>query len=159
MNRFASMQREYPDSSLDSAMNTGFGGLPNPIGLLASYVAGKLPAKLDQRLTMPRTTTFTSTANPRGTRSDQSAEGTAFRSYLTFDLVNVGANSRFGGLTAEQREELGGVEYRVRFSSALLRRGPLTSPIGFDCATQNRHRILARYSTFFGVHIIIILCV
>lgn len=114
INRFASMQREYPDSSLDDAMNTGFGGLPNPIGMLASFVVRKLPGKLDQKLNMPRTTTFTSTANPHSTPADPNhVGGTAFRSYLTFDLVNVGANSRFGGLTAAQREELGGVEYRV----------------------------------------------
>lgn len=62
-------------------------------------------------MTMPRTTTLTSVHGMADRIEDK---GVKLVNYLTFD-AEVGRNSNFRGLTKEQEEELGGVEYRVSF--------------------------------------------
>ncbi|KDE09713.1 hypothetical protein MVLG_00116 [Microbotryum lychnidis-dioicae p1A1 Lamole] len=75
------------------ALNTGFGGFPNPIVVAADYARKRIPVfntVVERNLTLPPTKL----------------------SYISFDAV-VGRNSKFRGLTSAQQEELGGVEYRA----------------------------------------------
>lgn len=68
------------------------------------------------------------------TRNTQHTNRSDARSYLSFEPT-IGRNSRFLGLTSEQKEELGGVEYRVRNRSIMPVRRGLTSRSGpFDVA-------------------------
>lgn len=74
-------------------------------------------AGFERSMTLPRTTTYTSThtALPGGgVAGGIGLPGTLTKpvSYITFDAT-VGRNSRFRGLTTAQQEELGGVEYRA----------------------------------------------
>jgi hypothetical protein len=96
-------------------MGSGFGGFPNPVKAAASAVSNRLlstggttgPNELG------RTTTLQSVHSEPGTGlSDFAAGPTRAVSYISFDAV-VGRNSRFYSLTSAQRDELGGVEYRV----------------------------------------------
>jgi hypothetical protein len=93
-------------------MGSGFGGFPNPVKAAASAVSNRLlstgtagPNELG------RTTTLQSVHSEPGL-SDIAAGPTRAVSYISFDAV-VGRNSRFYSLTSAQRDELGGVEYRV----------------------------------------------
>ncbi|GAA5992419.1 hypothetical protein JCM11641_002901 [Rhodosporidiobolus odoratus] len=111
-----------------SAMHTGFGGFPNPIGLAANLAKQKIPAlrnAVERNTTLARTQTVMSThSHPEGPGQamggvkDGGTGAVKPVSYITFDAV-VGRNSKFHGLTTAQQEELGGVEYRAL--TALLR--------------------------------------
>ena len=94
-----------PDSRL-----SGFGGFPTPFQIakgLIQQLAPKASLSLGKTFTMPRTNTLTG----RGTMSADGAEGKEVP-YISFSAI-VGRNSRFTDLTDEQKDELGGVEYRA----------------------------------------------
>lgn len=98
-------------------MTTGFGGFPNPLKIAAGAAQKRLLTRVTT-LDMPRTTTLQSVYSDRGNTNDGglsniSGGPTRAVSYISFDAV-VGRNSRFYSLTSAQRDELGGVEYRVR---------------------------------------------
>lgn len=103
-------------------MTTGFGGFPNPVKVVASAASKRLLPRV-ATLDMPRTTTLQSVysdhGNTDGGLSNISGGPTRAVSYISFDAV-VGRNSRFYSLTSTQRDELGGVEYRVCCFSAIL---------------------------------------
>lgn len=90
-----------------------FGGFPTPLSLLKSLFRRFFPGatkSVTKTLTMPRTNTI----GGKGARAPDGLEGSVDKEvpYITFAAV-VGRNSRFEGLTAEQMDELGGVEYRA----------------------------------------------
>ncbi|KAI9066036.1 TrkH-domain-containing protein [Trametes sanguinea] len=90
-----------------------FGGFPGPheiLSRLTSRLAPKLQRHLKRTLTVPRTETLI----PRdGDERIAQGEGRVKRvPYLSFSAT-VKRNSSFYGLTAENIEELGGVEYRA----------------------------------------------
>lgn len=89
--------------------HTGFGGFPNPLVAVAAYAKDKILST--PHTPMPRTTTLASAHSAYAPGSILSGV-TKPVSYITFDAV-VGRNSKFKSLTAAQRDELGGVEYRV----------------------------------------------
>jgi hypothetical protein len=105
-------------------MTTGFGGFPNPVKVVASAAQKRLLPRATT-LDMPRTTTLQSVYSDRGNRNDDgglsniSGGPTRAVSYISFDAV-VGRNSRFYSLTSTQRDELGGVEYRVSPASGYI---------------------------------------
>lgn len=86
-------------------MTKGFGGFPGPqtilIRLFRRYFP-KLEQKFVRTVTIPLTTTVRSMNGGQGNGAP----------YVTFDAI-VGRNSKFHGLTEENLEELGGVEYRA----------------------------------------------
>lgn len=97
-------------------MTTGFGGFPNPVKVVANAAQKRLLPRATT-LDMPRTTTLQSVYSDRGNTNDGGLSNiaggpTRAVSYISFDAV-VGRNSRFYSLTSTQRDELGGVEYRV----------------------------------------------
>ncbi|SCV68413.1 BQ2448_534 [Microbotryum intermedium] len=95
------------------ALNTGFGGFPNPIVVAADYARKRIPVfntVVERNLTIPRTQTLTSVHSGLGPPVD--TQNPKPVSYISFDVV-VGRNSKFRGLTSAQQEELGGVEYRA----------------------------------------------
>lgn len=92
-------------------MVSGFGGFPNPVKVVASAAQRRLIPKTATS-DFNRTTTFQS-IHSTGGLSTIGGGPTKEVSYISFDAV-VGRNSRFYSLTSAQREELGGVEYRVR---------------------------------------------
>lgn len=84
---------------------TGFGGFPTPLQLLNRGFNKAFPraaTKLHETVTMPRTNTIA------GRDSLHSGDD----HYISFNAV-VGRNSKFKGLTEDQMDELGGVEYRA----------------------------------------------
>lgn len=80
----------------DSAINTGYGGFPNPLSIAATAVVRRLAVNVDRQASSPTAEEPSSTPAP----------------YLSF-TPTMGRNSKFKGLTKEQQEELGGVEFRV----------------------------------------------
>lgn len=86
----------------DSSMTTGYGGFPNPISIAATAVGRRIAASTERRPSVHST----------------EAPKVAPAPYLSF-APTVGRNSKFKGLTTEQQEELGGVEFRAL--SVLLR--------------------------------------
>ena len=75
---------------------SGYGGFPSPYRLFVSlfgFFFPRLQRQLTRTTTMPRTTTLNAP-------------------YLSFDTT-IGRNSQFQMLTADNLEELGGVEYRA----------------------------------------------
>ena len=89
---------------------SGFGGFPTPLQLvkrLIGRVAPKASRILTRSFTVPRSNTITG----RGTISEDGGQGREVP-YISFSAV-VGRNSRFTALTDEQKDELGGVEYRA----------------------------------------------
>ena len=74
---------------------------------IARWIAPEASQTLTRSLTMPRTNTISG----RGTISGETAQGKEVP-YISFSAV-VGRNSRFTALTDEQKDELGGVEYRA----------------------------------------------
>jgi hypothetical protein len=87
--------------------NGNFGGFPGPGEVISRLLRRFLPAlhrRLARTIMMPHTTTITSM---RG-----STERSRVVPYVSFDAI-VGPNSTFEGLTEEQLEELGGVEFRA----------------------------------------------
>lgn len=101
-------------------MTTGFGGFPNPVKVVANAAQKRLLPKV-ATLDMARTTTLQSVYSDRGNTdgglSNIAGGPTRAVSYISFDAV-VGRNSRFYSLTSTQRDELGGVEYRVSHSQS-----------------------------------------
>ena len=95
----------------NTAMTQGFGGFPNPVKAIASVVQKRLIPR-SATLDMPRTTTLQS-VHSNGGLSDFAGAASKPVTYISFDAI-VGRNSRFYSLTSAQRDELGGVEYRVR---------------------------------------------
>lgn len=88
---------------------SGFGGFPTPIEMLNRGFSKAFPrvsTKLTETVTMPRTNTITG----RGSIHSEAASRQV--PYISFSAV-VGRNSNFKGLTEEQMDELGGVEYRA----------------------------------------------
>lgn len=98
---------QRPDTKL-----SGFGGFPTPFELLRMGMERffpKVSMKMSRTMTMPRTNSIAG----RGTIASGANEGeTKEAPYITFQAI-VGRNSRFHGLTEEQMDELGGVEYRA----------------------------------------------
>ncbi|KAF8161298.1 cation transport protein-domain-containing protein [Crassisporium funariophilum] len=88
--------------------NRGFGGFPMPytiIGELFSKLFPNMGRKLTRTVTIPVTTSL----NP--IPGNKKEPGVIYAPYLSFETT-VGPNSAFNDLTREQREELGGAEYR-----------------------------------------------
>jgi hypothetical protein len=69
----------------------------------------KATTSVGRTLTMPRTNTIAGRGSIGPDRGDTMSKEVP---YITFSAV-VGRNSRFTGLTEEQMDELGGVEYRA----------------------------------------------
>jgi hypothetical protein len=101
------------------AMHTGFGGFTNPVHIAIKYLFMHLHMRVQKRR-MPHTMTLQTNrpdssvkaARSSVSHADKHAKHKKEVNYISFDAL-VGRNSRFVGLTSEQREELGGVEYRV----------------------------------------------
>ena len=94
-----------PDARL-----SGFGGFPTPFEIVRSAVQHVFPKTsqgLTQTMSLPRTATIggRGTIEPTDTRTKEVP-------YISF-TATVGRNSHFTGLTEEQMNELGGVEYRA----------------------------------------------
>lgn len=90
---------------VDSKM-TGFGGFPTPLEIASDLfhkVFPKAHSKVKRTITMPRTETIS------GHQSNQEGRDVPYISFA----ATVGRNSNFQDLTEEQREELGGAEYRA----------------------------------------------
>jgi hypothetical protein len=89
--------------------NSGFGGFPTPFEIVKSLVnkfAPNASRTLTKTLTMPRAATFSGRDTMTSGGVDKEVP------YISF-AATVGRNSRFTGLTEEQMDELGGVEYRA----------------------------------------------
>nr|ODN98734.1 potassium ion transporter [Cryptococcus depauperatus CBS 7855] len=94
-----------PDPRLE-----GFGGFPTPLDITKRIFRKVFPEtskSLSRTFTVPRTNTISGKSNT-GASIPESKEVP----YITFEAI-VGRNSRFEGLTIEQMDELGGVEYRA----------------------------------------------
>lgn len=90
----------------DSALTTGFGGFPNPLTLAAGAITRRIAASGSERRNSERSLSV---------ESDRSQPPPPAKSVLYFSFTpKVGRNSKFKGLSTEQQEELGGVEFRVR---------------------------------------------
>ena len=88
--------------------NRDLGGFPMPWEILKRLIRRLFPKfnrKLTRTLTMPRAVSLVSG------RAD-APPGAKVVPYISFDAV-VGRNSSFHHLTSEQRDEIGGVEYRA----------------------------------------------
>ena len=90
----------------------GFGGFPGPQDIVSRLLRRMFPRfyrDVRRTFTMPRTQTLI----PRDSIDVASDPGlTTQAPYFSFKAI-VGRNSVFVGLTEEQIEELGGVEYRA----------------------------------------------
>ncbi|WVQ71233.1 hypothetical protein IAR50_000758 [Cryptococcus sp. DSM 104548] len=89
----------------------GFGGFPTPLDIGKKVFRKIFPEtskNLSRSFTMPRTNTYSGKSTMTG---NGMAEGKEVP-YISF-AATVGRNSRFQGLTKEQMDELGGVEYRA----------------------------------------------
>ncbi|WWD17950.1 hypothetical protein CI109_102395 [Kwoniella shandongensis] len=89
---------------------TGFGGFPTPLEIGKKVFRRAFPEatkNLEKSFTMARTNTIAG----RGSIAPSGTEGKEVP-YISFAAV-VGRNSRFTGLTQDQMDELGGVEYRA----------------------------------------------
>ena len=94
-----------PDTRL-----SGFGGFPTPFEIIrnvADHVFPKATKNVTKTMSMPRTSTIGGPGTVDPTRGDSKEVP-----YISF-AATVGRNSRFTGLTVEQMNELGGVEYRA----------------------------------------------
>ena len=119
-------------------MTQGFGGFPNPVRFVAAAARDRIIAKTTT-LDVPRTNTIQS-VHSNGGLGDVAGGPTKAVSYITFDAV-VGRNSKFYSLTAAQRDELGGVEYRV----SILRLSGCTSTDSQQQALSLLLKIVAAY--------------
>lgn len=81
-------------------MSRGFGGFANPLTLAAGAITRRIAARGSDRRSSVES------ERPPAPPPAKSVP------YLTF-IPNVGRNSKFKGLTTEQQEELGGVEFRA----------------------------------------------
>ncbi|CAK5281873.1 unnamed protein product [Mycena citricolor] len=108
--RMSSGMQDGPPSNISrGAKHTGFGGFPMPLQIardLFTRFFPKLERKLTRTLTLPPTMTLASRGGGDGGLGIKPAP------YISFDAI-VGRNSLFKELTAEQQDELGGVEYRA----------------------------------------------
>jgi len=98
----------HPPEKMMGLKYQGFGGFPSPLDILRRLFNRFFPTldrKLTRTLTMPRIMSLAPgrTGAPTGARVVP---------YITFDAI-VGRNSTFHRLTSEQRDELGGIEYRA----------------------------------------------
>jgi hypothetical protein len=91
----------------NNAMVTGLGGFQNPLKVAFQQFKDRFDRRRSSQH-IPRTKTILSTKT--GAHLTDEAENKA--NYISFDAL-VGRNSRFLSLTSEQRDELGGVEYRA----------------------------------------------
>lgn len=109
---------------------TGFGGFPNPIILLLKRISNKFydkrPNRTDHSLEFVRTSSLAAPTFDQRERRKLAEWSFGRRgeviverirkvktvSYIHFNAI-VGRNSNFLTLTAEQEEELGGLEYRA----------------------------------------------
>ena len=119
-----------------SSKEDEFGGFPN-VDQIFSQILGKfsprLKRKLARTLTVPRTETLIPTSGGVAVEPEGPVKSVP---YLSFS-ARVKRNSAFYGLTAENIEELGGVEYRAL--SALLWIIPLVCR--HQClSSRKRHR-------------------
>lgn len=90
---------------VDSKM-TGFGGFPTPFQIASDLFHKVFPdahKKVKRTITIPRTETIS------GHQDDGEGRDVPYISFA----ATVGRNSKFHDLTEEQREELGGAEYRA----------------------------------------------
>lgn len=96
------------NSRRTDAKMEGFGGFPTPLAI-GKKVFGKVfpetSKSLSKTFTVPRTNTLSGRSTGGGTEGKDAP-------YISFSAT-VGRNSRFQGLTTEQMDELGGVEYRA----------------------------------------------
>lgn len=108
-----------------STKHTGYGGFPNPVRALAQAVGSRVQDNVTDMVrthtqqTMAPTRTMTNTGfnmHRTGTIQSVNGEGARPAPYITFDAI-VGRNSRFRALNKAQQDELGGVEFRVRWFS------------------------------------------
>ncbi|OWZ79653.1 potassium ion transporter [Cryptococcus neoformans Tu401-1] len=86
----------------------GFGGFPTPLNIGKKVFRKVFPEtskNLARTFTVPRTNTMSGRSTGQGTESKDAP-------YISFSAT-IGRNSRFEGLTTEQMDELGGVEYRA----------------------------------------------
>lgn len=86
----------------------GFGGFPTPLNIGKKVFRKIFPEtskNLARTFTVPRTNTMSGRSTGQGTESKDAP-------YISFSAT-IGRNSRFEGLTTEQMDELGGVEYRA----------------------------------------------
>lgn len=143
-------------------MTTGFGGFPNPVKVVANAAHKRLLPKV-ATLDMARTTTLQSVYSDRGHAGGESggltniaAGPTRAVSYISFDAV-VGRNSRFYSLTSKQRDELGGVEYRVSEQLLVLPwqcvKLKLAPHPGSISAPQDRHLVFCARATHTYNHL------
>ncbi|KAA1472120.1 hypothetical protein DENSPDRAFT_161945 [Dentipellis sp. KUC8613] len=89
-----------------------FGGFGNPLQIAHAAFKRFMPAtheRLKRKMTMPAVATLVST---HSLASGMVPEGARQVPYLSFE-ARVGRNSRFHGLTDDDCEELGGIEYRA----------------------------------------------
>lgn len=119
--RGLSLTRTYTRYPNTTAMNTGFGGFDNPLKrysrkLFCHIVHRHLPNSRLPRAMSLKSTRRDARAKPhpplRTTWRHPSPGHEKDVDYISFDAV-VGRNSKFVNLTSGQRDELGGVEYRV----------------------------------------------
>jgi len=87
--------------------NRGFGGFPMPWNALSRFLQWFFPARLKERIS--RTMTIPTTITPS---QGNARPGTKQVPYVKFEAT-VGRNSAFRRLTKDQRDELGGIEYRA----------------------------------------------
>ncbi|PCH40391.1 TrkH-domain-containing protein [Wolfiporia cocos MD-104 SS10] len=92
--------------------NGGFPSVPQMVARTLRTVFPRLHRRLRKTVTMPRTETLVPRAGRAGTQQPAPSGSVKAVSYLPF-RANVGRNSTFRGLTTEQAEELGGLEYRA----------------------------------------------
>ncbi|KIJ31257.1 hypothetical protein M422DRAFT_104826, partial [Sphaerobolus stellatus SS14] len=92
------------------SIDSEFGGFPYPHVILTRLFLRffpRLKRHLSRTLTVPQTMTIHSQHT-----NQASMAGARTVAYITFDAI-VGRNSQFQGLTHEEMEELGGIEYRA----------------------------------------------
>lgn len=115
-----------PSPSPRNTTEDDLGGFPNPPQVLSGVLRALFPGlhnRLRRRMMMPRTETLVPQASIVDGRAPSSGRWKAV-SYLPFSAT-VGRNSAFRGLSAEQIDQLGGIEYRAL--TALLWIVPLVS--------------------------------
>lgn len=105
-------------------MNTGLGGFGNPLRRYFKLYIWHIWHKHLPNARLPRAMTLKTTRPDKKHRRIPRPRASSFSghhkhpthqkdvNYISFDAI-VGRNSKFINLTSEQREELGGVEYRV----------------------------------------------
>ncbi|KAF8520279.1 cation transport protein-domain-containing protein [Hysterangium stoloniferum] len=110
--------RPSGDQTIVRRKQEGFGGFPYPHTILTGLflrLFPKLKRRLTRTITIPRTVTIHSQHGEVMTRHvslQTTIEGAKHVPYISFDAI-VGRNSTFRGLTRDNLEELGGVEYRA----------------------------------------------